>query len=134
MDEKKPKDMTTPHMEKALKEDLRSWREIPATDPFLVILSGMEKGKKILLVSASTTIGRSAQCNIHLKDPRTSRIHAEIVREPDGFTLKDLGSANGTWINGSRIKSRKLRNGDRITIGSTELLLTIPARPDEISS
>ncbi len=131
MDEKKPMDLTAPQPETAHKEDQRNWREIPANDPFLVIISGVEKGKKILLVSATTSIGRSVHCNIQLNDPRASRNHAEFIRESNCFSLKDSGSSNGTWVNGSRIESRKLRNGDHIIIGSTELVLTIPDRPDE---
>jgi len=133
MDEQKPTDRTMAEPETSQKEELRSWRETPANDPFLVIVSGSEKGKKILLVSAVTSIGRSAHCNIQLKDSRASRVHAEFIRESEDFLLNDKGSANGTWVNGSRIESRKLRDGDRVTIGSTEMILTIPARSDETS-
>jgi len=68
-----------------------------------------------------TTIGRLPACDIVLKDKGASRQHAQI-REKDGaYTLTDLGSTNGTRLNGHTVQSRQLQDGDRITIGSTTL-------------
>jgi pSer/pThr/pTyr-binding forkhead associated (FHA) protein len=50
-----------------------------------------------------------------------SRRHAEILPAEGGFALRDLGSTNGTWVNGERIEERALHPGDRIQIGSTEI-------------
>lgn len=68
-----------------------------------------------------TTIGRLPDCDVVLKDKGASRQHAQ-VRQKDGiYTLTDLGSTNGTQLNGQTIQSRELRDGDRITIGATNL-------------
>ena len=127
VDDEKIIDMTMQRSDKLMKEDLKNWRKAPAKDPFLVVLSGVEKGKKILLISPVTTLGRAVQCNIQIKDRRASRSHANLNREDNSFTIFDQNSSNGTWVNNSRITgSKELKNGDLIIIGSTELLLTIP--------
>ena len=105
------------------------WRNKPALDPYLVILSGPEKGKKVLLISHCTSIGRSVSCNLRLADPKVSRFHAQILLEDSCFSLKDLKSSNGTRVTGTRILLRKLKSGDRIKIGSTELEFNVPFQP-----
>ncbi len=67
------------------------------------------------------TLGRSRDCDIPIDDPSVSRRHAELHRDSDGFTLVDLGSTNGTQVNGRKIDRVPLQNGDRITLGQTEL-------------
>jgi hypothetical protein len=63
------------------------------------------------------SIGRSRDCDIHLSDVALSRRHAEILKRPDGFFLRDLGSVNGTRLNGERIRTeRRLYPGDLIRI------------------
>jgi serine phosphatase RsbU (regulator of sigma subunit)/pSer/pThr/pTyr-binding forkhead associated (FHA) protein len=68
-------------------------------------------------------IGRSSECNIPVKDRYLSRRHAEIIPDTGKWILKDLGSANGTYLNGARVDSdRPLRSGDRIRVGDTEIV------------
>jgi phosphoserine phosphatase RsbU/P len=75
------------------------------------------------LVGAAISIGRSSECTIPIKDRYLSRRHAEIVAVRGEWTLKDLGSANGTYLNGTRVDAdRPLHSGDRIRIGDTELV------------
>ena len=64
-------------------------------------------------------IGRSTQCHIVLEDKRSSRKHALIKRDGLKYALKDLGSANGTLVNGSRVDEHELQSGDQIQIGET---------------
>jgi hypothetical protein len=67
-------------------------------------------------------IGREATCEIVVPDINASRVHAEIRLEPTGaWVITDLGSTNGLYINGRKIKSAPLRDADVITIGTTEL-------------
>ena len=73
------------------------------------------------LDGAVTTIGRSSECTIVLTDPNVSRRHAEIRRIGDGYSLVDLGSTNGTEVNGQRIAETALMNGDVIGVGETRL-------------
>lgn len=69
------------------------------------------------------TIGRSARNDVCVPDPFASRVHAEVRREGDGYVLQDLGSANGTYYNGSRLEQPvALTHGSRIQIGETEIV------------
>jgi hypothetical protein len=79
-------------------------------------------GKKHELDQVETTIGRSKDCDIQLADPNVSRRHAEVRQEGAAYWVVDLDSTNGMEVNGRRLKRAKLRQGDRITLGSTELL------------
>jgi FHA domain/Domain of unknown function (DUF4388) len=63
-------------------------------------------------------LGRSRECAVRLPDADTSRRHAEIVCESGRFVLHDLGSTNGTFVNGERIERRELSAGDRLQIGA----------------
>jgi pSer/pThr/pTyr-binding forkhead associated (FHA) protein len=71
--------------------------------------------------SGSLVIGRSRSCDVTLASPDASRRHAEIVAVPSGHLVRDLGSTNGTMVNGERVDERPLAGGDRIEIGN-ELL------------
>jgi hypothetical protein len=66
-------------------------------------------------------IGRSRDCDIQLADANVSRRHAELRQEGTSYWIVDLGSTNGLEVNGKRVKRAKLRSGDTITVGSTEL-------------
>jgi hypothetical protein len=68
-----------------------------------------------------TVIGRSSDCDIPLSDPNVSRRHAEVRRIGDGYSLVDLGSTNGTEVNGQRIQETALMNGDVIGVGTTSI-------------
>jgi serine phosphatase RsbU (regulator of sigma subunit)/pSer/pThr/pTyr-binding forkhead associated (FHA) protein len=69
------------------------------------------------------TIGRSARNDVCVPDPFASRVHAEVRREGDQYLLQDLGSANGTYYNGSRLdQTVVLTHGSRIQIGETEIV------------
>jgi hypothetical protein len=79
-------------------------------------------GTKHELDRREVTIGRSKDCDIQLADPNVSRRHAEVRQEGAAYWVIDLDSTNGTEVNGRRQKRAKLRQGDRITLGSTELV------------
>jgi hypothetical protein len=72
----------------------------------------------------SMLIGRSKECDIRVSDPNVSRRHAEIRQEGSAYWIVDLGSTNGIAVNGRALKRSKLDEGDRITLGSTELVFT----------
>ncbi|MCX6363819.1 MAG: DUF3662 and FHA domain-containing protein [Actinobacteria bacterium] len=74
------------------------------------------------LREAVTVIGRSRRCDIVLTDPNVSRQHAEIRRQNDGFMALDLGSTNGIRVNRRDVKQAVLQHGDRIELGTTELV------------
>jgi serine phosphatase RsbU (regulator of sigma subunit)/pSer/pThr/pTyr-binding forkhead associated (FHA) protein len=75
------------------------------------------------LQGSAISIGRASDCSIPIKDRYLSRKHAEIVQLNGGWLLKDCGSANGTYLNGTRVeRDSPLSNGDRIRLGDTEIL------------
>jgi len=75
------------------------------------------------LTEGTVSIGRASDCSIPIKDRYLSRRHAEIISANGGWVLKDLGSANGTYLNGNRVeRDSPLRPGDRIRLGDTELV------------
>jgi signal transduction histidine kinase len=70
------------------------------------------------------TIGRSPEADVRLDDPLVSGEHARVEREGDRVVLRDLGSRNGTWVNGARVGEAELRAGDHLTIGSVGLVVS----------
>jgi hypothetical protein len=83
------------------------------------------------LVPGSFTIGRGHDANVTISDPGMSRSHAEIVVNPtsEGRTVHiiDLESRNGVYVNDQRVNKAELHDGDRVTLGSTHLLVRAPA-------
>ena len=67
------------------------------------------------------TIGRLPECAIVLDDPNVSRRHAQVRREGDAVFVVDLGSTNGTRVNGVLVREHRLVPGDMITVGTTAL-------------
>ena len=75
------------------------------------------------LNGGNVSIGRASECTIPIRDRYLSRKHAEIISVGKNWVLKDLGSANGTYLNGARVdKDVRLNSGDRIRLGDTELV------------
>jgi hypothetical protein len=92
------------------------------TGPALVVRSGGGiAGQPFQPGEGSTLVGRSPECDIFLDDVTVSRRHAEILREGDEFTIRDLGSLNGTYVNRKRIESTALENDDEVQIGKYRL-------------
>lgn len=82
----------------------------------LRIVEGARKGSSITL-GEKATLGRSSDCDVQLKDAELSRFHAEIRLDRGRYYVRDLGSSNGTLVNGERIAEKELSDGDRIQIG-----------------
>ncbi|MEO7059448.1 MAG: DUF3662 and FHA domain-containing protein [Lapillicoccus sp.] len=91
----------------------------PAGRPWLTI-----DGERYPLMGALTVLGRDEVADIILDDPGISRRHCEVRVTNDGphlvTSIRDLGSTNGTYVNGERITSRRLDDGDQITVGRTQ--------------
>lgn len=89
----------------------------------LVVMMRHERPRYVTLDPASTfTIGRSSSCDIPVRDRYISRKHAELVCRHPGWILRDLESANGTWIDGQRVQGEiALEHGTRVRLGDTEL-------------
>ncbi len=78
-------------------------------------------GERLPLGDGTVTIGRRPESTIVLADPNASRNHAEIRPHGTGYLLVDLNSTNGSMVNGSRVTSHRLADGDEITIGGTRI-------------
>ena len=87
----------------------------------LVLLENERPARTFRLRGGVTTIGRLPECEVQLSDPGTSRRHAQIRHQDGAWLLADLGSTNGTLVNGAAVQSHVLQEGDRITIGNSVL-------------
>src|SRR2546421_4192091 len=76
------------------------------------------------LEAERVTLGRESTNTIQLHDREVSRGHAEVIHDGRQFTIADLDSSNGTFVNGERIKSRQLDTGDHVQLGRTMMLFT----------
>jgi diguanylate cyclase (GGDEF)-like protein len=86
----------------------------------LVEIYGQELGRRIPLTGAVFEIGRSSKCDLTIDQDSVSRHHARIARLRDGgYTVADLGSTNGTYVNDVHVSEQNLVDGDQLTIGRT---------------
>ncbi len=86
----------------------------------LVILSGPEEGR-IFTLGETCVIGRQDDCDLCISNDAVSRRHAHITLEEDGYYIEDLGSSNGTFVNGDEIQRVKLADGDTIKLSHSVL-------------
>ncbi len=96
-------------------------RAVKAGRPHLRVVSDRGKAGRFEL-EGETVIGRGPECQLCLDDEFASQLHARIIKAGEAYLLEDLGSTNGTYVNGNRINYPVgLRHGDRISIGRTVL-------------
>jgi pSer/pThr/pTyr-binding forkhead associated (FHA) protein len=91
--------------------------------PQIEVVSGAQSWR-VSLEAERTSVGKAAENDVSLQhDPTASHLHAVVERFPAGWCVTDLGSSNGTWVNGERIwSSHRLRHGDEIRVGQTRLI------------
>jgi pSer/pThr/pTyr-binding forkhead associated (FHA) protein len=94
---------------------------LPAGTALLLVKRGPNAGSRFLLDSDLTTVGRHPGSDIFLDDVTVSRRHAEFYRHPSGFTVRDVGSLNGTYVNRERIEEASLNDGDEVQVGKFRL-------------
>jgi len=136
MDQAKEKDLTTTinlgalrsvsdHVSALLDKATQNERDVIAALPegsaMLIALSGPSRGARFLLNSDLTSIGRSTDNEIFLDDVTVSRKHAQIIRSGKSYSVKDLGSLNGTYVNGKVEESAQLSDGMELHIGKYRL-------------
>jgi len=81
----------------------------------------MPTGDRVTLADTVTRVGRLPDCGVQLVDASVSRYHAEIRAKGEGFAVVDLGSTNGTRVNGVRVTERDLRDGDELSFGNVRV-------------
>ncbi len=100
--------------------------DLGAPAPGIATVTVRDVDHDVVLRGERMVIGRIAGCDIRIADVNTSRQHAAFVREGAGWAVEDLGSTNGTLVNGKVIDRQTLRNNDVIVVGITELVYHEP--------
>jgi pSer/pThr/pTyr-binding forkhead associated (FHA) protein len=90
--------------------------------PSITVLFEQDQLYKMNLEQDVYTIGRQESCDIHIDNLGISRNHARLRREGNTYVVEDLGSANGTFVNGDQVQRQPLQEGDVITLGKHEIV------------
>jgi hypothetical protein len=98
---------------------------LPPGVGLLVVRHGPEAGSSYRLVDPVTAIGRHPDSDIFLDDITVSRRHVQLVRDDDGYLLRDVGSLNGTYVNRDRVDEARLHHGDELQIGRYRLSFVV---------
>ena len=96
------------------------------------VSAGPDKGKKITTQDSLVRVGSDPASDLVLTDPTVSRRHLEIERTPKGLVLKDLGSRNGTYLDGRQVLQVVLQSGDKVQLGKTKLSVKPDTRTTEV--
>ncbi len=105
----------------------RDWADLTPTEvkepePQPEVVTLTVAGRAHPVTSRRFVMGRSRECDLTVTDGNASRRHAEIVQEGDSWFVVDLGSTNGTELNGKSVTREELTDGDRITLGATDVV------------
>ncbi len=96
--------------------------ELEAGQALLLVKRGPNAGSTFLLNEAETSVGRNTESAVFLDDITVSRAHAVFEHRPgDGWYVRDVGSLNGTYVNGEQVDQTKLASGDEVQIGRFKL-------------
>ena len=99
--------------------------DLPAGSMALVVVRGSDEGRRIV-IEFPTTVGRAPDTGLFLDDVTVSRHHVELDRNGDGaWTLHDLGSLNGTYVNRHRVETAVLASGDEVQVGKYRFLVQL---------
>jgi hypothetical protein len=94
---------------------------LPPGTALLAVRRGPNAGSRFLLDSDLTLVGRHPDSDIFLDDVTVSRRHAELLQDGDKYSIRDLGSLNGTFVNRKRVESAELHDDDEVQIGKYRL-------------
>ena len=97
-------------------------------DAALIVVAGGAEGSEFGIDREHLTLGRGPGVDLAFADTAMSRQHAALEFSNEGFSIRDLGSTNGTRVNGSEIQGAELKHGDRIEIGDHAFQLVIEKR------
>jgi pSer/pThr/pTyr-binding forkhead associated (FHA) protein len=98
---------------------------LPPGTALLAVRRGPNAGSRFLLDSDLTLVGRHPDSDIFLDDVTVSRRHAEFYRQGSRFTVRDVGSLNGTYVNRERIEEASLAAGDEVQVGKFRLVFLV---------
>jgi len=103
-------------------ESVKRVEHSPDDEIFLQIVKGPQVGERFYLEGDYIVVGRDPKAQLFLGDVTVSREHVAIVRDGADVSLRDLGSLNGTYLNGDIVEESLLRSGDIIQIGTFQLM------------
>ena len=103
-------------------DDAAAVDALPSGNALLVVQRGPGAGNRFLLDKDLVTAGRHPESEIFLDDITVSRRHVEFRRSGEGYSVSDVGSLNGTYVNRDRIDNAELQNGDEVQIGKFRLV------------
>jgi pSer/pThr/pTyr-binding forkhead associated (FHA) protein len=105
--------------------------DIPSGGALLVVHRGPGQGSEFLLPANADVIGvgRTPESDVFLDDVTVSRRHAEFRRGAEGWSVRDVGSLNGTYVNRVRVDDQRLRGGDEVQIGKFRFVFLVDVDP-----
>ena len=123
--------VTEEEQEQARKTGTLIVQTLGVGQPKLLVTAGPQEGTEFPMIGDVMTVGRATQdtaWDIALQDRSISRPHCRFSKKPEGWTIMDLGSANGTTLNGTPVTAdpRSLKDGDVVAVGETMLLFRAP--------
>ena len=101
------------------------FRSLPPGSALLLVMRGPNAGSRVRLDGDLTTAGRHPDSDIFLDDVTVSRRHVEFYRSGSRFTVRDVGSLNGTYVNRERIEETDLTGGDEVQVGKFRLVFLL---------
>ncbi|MGW5521823.1 FHA domain-containing protein [Gordonia sp. NPDC003950] len=104
-----------PHLQ-ALKQNVSAIYQLPGRPE--------RAGRETISLAGAQTIGRTPDNDIVVSDVLASRRHARVLTQPDGLYIEDLGSVNGTYVNGQRVSRARLTDGNVVTIGNSDFVVS----------
>jgi two-component system cell cycle response regulator len=90
--------------------------------PYFIVLAGSSLGRMFRIEGDEVILGRATNATVRLEDDGISRNHAKVVMRGDELWIEDMGSQNGTFINGEKVSTQQLKDGDKIQVGATTIL------------
>ena len=104
-------------------DDIQAIEALPGGSALLVVLKGPGEGSRFLLREERIVAGRHPNSDIFLDDVTVSRSHVSFAKDESGFTIEDLGSLNGTYVNRQLLRqATALRSGDEVQIGKYKMI------------
>jgi len=95
----------------------------------LVVIDGPDRGTRLRISQGAARIGTGPASHLALGDPTVSRLHCEVTVQPDGITLRDRGSTNGTFVDGVRVRDADLSAGAMVRVGATTFRVEVGDEP-----
>ena len=109
-------------------------RRTDGSAPVLTIIKGPQTGASFELEGSEITVGRDPKNAIFLNDMTVSRAHAKIIVNSQGAMVEDLGSLNGTWVDGAIVNAAPLHDGSSLQIGTFTLVYHTGSAPERIET